>query len=329
MTALTFHYETQPLPTWIGWYAHQLPLWIHKISLAVTFGIELALPFLIFAPRRPRQFACLMFVLLQCLILLTGNYAFFNLLTMALCLTLLDDAALGKLLPERRAAIPLMPRLAHAPTRLQWPGLLAWPLATIVLCSSWVQLPEFFRLSAPRPGPVYHLYGWLVPFRSINVYGLFSIMVTNRLELVVEGSNDGLNWEEFQFQYKPGDLMARPTFVEPHQPRLDWQMWFAALSDPRHQPWFVNFCIRLLQGSPEVLALLKHNPFPQAPPRYVRAILYEYHFTDLAARRQTGAWWRRDLKRVYLPPISLTDPEKPPPGAKPEIQVRKPLRLGM
>jgi hypothetical protein len=130
-------------------------------------------------------------------------------------------------------------------------------------------------------------------------------MTTSRPEVIVEGSNDGVKWDAYEFKYKPGDLSRRPPFVAPHQPRLDWQMWFAALGDVRQNPWFANFCVRLLQGSPEVLALLERNPFPNAPPRYLRAVVCEYHFTDLATRRATGQWWRREWKGIYLPPISI------------------------
>jgi hypothetical protein len=130
-------------------------------------------------------------------------------------------------------------------------------------------------------------------------------MTTNRLEISVEGSNDRVTWVAYEFKYKPGDLIRRPVFVEPHQPRLDWQMWFAALGDYRENPWFVNFCVRLLQGRPEVLALLAYNPFPQTPPRYVRAVTYQYHFTDLATHRRTGDWWVRKPRGEYLPAISL------------------------
>ena len=146
-------------------------------------------------------------------------------------------------------------------------------------------------------------YAWLEPLRSFNSYGLFAIMTQTRPEIIVEGSNDGQNWQAYEFKYKPGDLKARPRFVAPFQPRLDWQMWFAALESPRENPWFFNFEVRLLQNSPPVLALLAHNPFPNAPPKYIRAQLYEYHFTDIATRRATGDWWRREYLGVYLPPI--------------------------
>jgi lipase maturation factor 1 len=143
------------------------------------------------------------------------------------------------------------------------------------------------------------------PFQVINSYGLFAVMTTTRPEIVIEGSNDGVNWLAYEFKYKPGDLARRPAWVAPHQPRLDWQMWFAALGDYQSDPWIVRFMARLLQGSPEVLRLLGRNPFPDAPPHYVRAMLYQYRFTSPAERKSTGAWWGRELKGVYVPAVSL------------------------
>jgi predicted DCC family thiol-disulfide oxidoreductase YuxK len=306
-TALNYHYETQPLPTWIGWYAHQLPWWFQKTSTALMFGIELVIPFLIFTPRRLRHFACGTLIVLQVFILLTGNYCFFNLLTIALCVTLLDDAAMGsvvrKLGKKCAGETPALPGPALPGWR--WPRQITVPLACMVLVLSVIQLAQTFRERVPWPAPLRGLYGWLAPFRTFNSYGLFAVMTTNRLEIIVQGSNDGTNWLDYEFKYKPGELKRRPGFVEPHQPRLDWQMWFAALGDYKQNSWFVNFCIRLLQGSPEVLGLLKRNPFGKAPPRYIRAVVYEYHFTDFATRRRTGEWWRRELKGRYLPVISL------------------------
>jgi hypothetical protein len=116
-----------------------------------------------------------------------------------------------------------------------------------------------------------------------------------------------VNWLSYEFKYKPSDVNRRPAFVAPHQPRLDWQMWFAALGNYQQNSWFASFCERLLQGSPEVLALLAKNPFPDHPPRYIRAEFYDYQFTDTAERRATSAWWKRELIGEYLPPISLRE----------------------
>jgi len=307
LTALRFHYETQPLPTWIGWYAHQFPGWVHTASAVV-------MPFLIFAPRRLRQFACVALLLLQALILLTGNYCFFNLLTISLCLLLLDDTALTRFLPGRLRTVPPLNPQPSTPNLAKWPPQITVPLACISIGISLMHLGSLSRLPIPWPRPFFAVYEWLIPFRTFNSYGLFAVMTTARPEIIIEGSNDGLSWREYEFKYKPGDVKRRPGFVEPHQPRLDWQMWFAALGSYQRNPWLMNFCGRLLQGSPEVLALLQHNPFPHAPPHYVRALRYTYHFTDPATRRSTGAWWRREQAGVYLPPLTLR--EAPPQAAR-------------
>ena len=143
------------------------------------------------------------------------------------------------------------------------------------------------------------------PFEIVNTYGLFAVMTASRPEIVIEGSNDGLTWLAYEFKYKPGDLKRRPIWVQPHQPRLDWQMWFAALESYESDPWIIHFMGRLLEGSPDVLGLLKHNPFPEAPPRYARALAYEYGFTTAAERKGNGQWWQRKLKSIYVPVVSL------------------------
>jgi hypothetical protein len=176
--------------------------------------------------------------------------------------------------------------------------------AFILLVSATETAVRLFRVRSV-PQPLLGLLQWVSPLRTINSYGLFAVMTTTRPEIVVEGSNDGLTWLPYEFKWKPGDPKRRPAFIAPHQPRLDWQMWFAALGDYRANPWFVNFLVRLAQGAPEVLALLKVNPFPEKPPRYLRAVLYEYHFTDFATRQTTGDWWRRERKGLYCPELSL------------------------
>jgi hypothetical protein len=188
---------------------------------------------------------------------------------------------------------------------LKWPIQATVPLVAIAIVISLVQFGAMFQWRVPWPKPILAVYEWLAPFRTFNSYGLFAVMTTTRPEIIIEGSDDREAWFEYRLKYKPGDLTRRPKFVAPHQPRLDWQMWFAALSDYRHDPWVINLCVRMLQGTPEVLALLDHNPFPKNPPRYVRAVLYEYHFTDFSTRHRTGAWWRRERKGDYLPELSL------------------------
>ncbi len=293
LTALQYHYETQPLPPWTAWFMHQLPTWFHFASAAFLFFAELLVPFLIFAPRRLRLSAFGILVALQALIATTGNYAFFNFLAIALCALLLDDSVFPR------------PWASHRPLRpSRWPVWVIAPLAALILLVTSVQMVSRLRHSTRWPEPITQLVRWVVPFRSANSYGLFAVMTTSRLEIIVEGSNDGSAWIAYEFRWKPGDLLRRPRFVAPHQPRLDWQMWFAALGSYEENPWFINFLARLLQGSPEVLALLKKNPFPDQPPRYLRAVLYEYRFTNSETHRRTGAWWRRERKGLYCPVLS-------------------------
>jgi lipase maturation factor 1 len=226
---------------------------------------------------------------------------------MALCLLLLDDAALRSCLPRLFGPRPstLNPQPPQSTLNLwKWPLQVTFPLACVSVIMGLMHLGGLVRQVIPWPGPILSAYVWLSPFRTFNGYGLFAVMTTTRPEIIIEGSNDGTNWLSYAFKYKPGDVKRAPRFVEPHQPRLDWQMWFAALGNYRQNLWLVTFCLRLLQGSPSVLGLLERNPFPNAPPHYIRAVLYEYRFTDIATRRKTGAWWRREKIGDYLPPIS-------------------------
>ena len=297
LTALNFHYETQPLPTWIGWYAHQLPEWLHKISVIGMFAVELVIPFLIFAPRRLRTTGCIGLIGLQVLILLTGNYCFFNLLTIALCLLLIDDVTWKGLLSKR--FMPRFQSVENSPHRYRRVCIAV--VATLLFVLSGVRFGGQLFRDVRFPD-----VAWIRPFRSVNTYGLFADMTESRPEIIVEGSNDRITWKTYRFRWKPGDLKEAPKWVAPHQPRLDWQMWFAALQGSyRNTPWFPHFIGALLQGEPEVLQLLAENPFPDAPPRYIRATLYDYHFTDLATKRAEGTWWYRERKGLYCPAVSF------------------------
>ena len=299
LTALTYHYETQPLPPWTAWYAHHLPLAFQQFSCAVMFVIEGGVPFLIAAPRRVRFAAAAAFLFLQALIALTGNYGFFNLLTIVLLVPLLDDAVW----PQRRQH----PHPEVPAARGATPRALVWPAAALLAALSLVPFADTLRLPPAWLGPLPALERALAPFRTVDRYGLFAIMTTRRPEIILEGSADGLEWKAYEFKWKAGDLARRPAFVAPHMPRLDWQLWFAALSDTPRDYWYLSFCKRVLQGSRPVLALLAANPFPETPPRFLRATLYDYHFTTPAERRATGTWWTRTERGPYGPVLMLED----------------------
>ncbi len=299
LTALRYHYETQPLPTWIAWHFHHLPLWFHRASAIVTFLVEGVVPFLIAAPRRVRFAAAATIAAHQLLVAATGNYGFFNLLTLVLCVLLLDDGVWPRALTRAGSAGK------EVPGRGAWPAWVRRPaLAAIFLLSL---VPLLVALQAPLSwlGPLPRAYELASPFRTVNHYGLFAVMTKERNEILIEGSADGVDWKAYEFPYKPGDLERRPGFVAPHQPRLDWQMWFAALVDFREVPWFLRFCEKLLLGSEPVLRLMRENPFPDSPPRYLRAVVYRYRFTDPAERRSRGAWWRRERLGLYCPVLTL------------------------
>ncbi len=291
LTALRVHYETQPLPTAIGWYAHQLPVWFQTFSCAAMFAIEIGAPFVIFTPQRFRRWAAVPLIFLQILILLTGNYGFFNWLAIGLCLILLDDACWPEILRKRFTGGQPVSAAAS-----RWRLGIQVPLALLLVA-----------LNVPTLQPFAELQDTFQPLRLVSRYGLFAVMTTERREIEIQGSADGKEWKPYLFKYKPGPTNRPPGFVAPHQPRLDWQMWFAALGDYRQNSWLILFCQRLMEGSPAVLRLLENNPFPEKPPVYVRAVMYRYRFTDGETRKLSGAWWTQERLGFYLPTISLRD----------------------
>jgi predicted DCC family thiol-disulfide oxidoreductase YuxK len=306
LTALDYHYWSQPLPTVIGWWADQSPEWFKKLSVAFCLVVEIIVPFFIWAPRRLRLFACGLLIFLQVMIAATGNYCFFNLLAIALCLLLIDDAIWRR----QRGAVQtdggtcavvshyLADRLSIYAAAIVI--VLTLPLNARLIYSAFEPEAEWSRLLGS-------VYARAEAFRIVNGYGLFRVMTKDRREIVMEGSADGIDWKPYEFKWKPGDVMRAPGWCAPHQPRLDWQMWFAALGSYRQNPWFVQTVISLLHGKPEVSALFERNPFPQSPPRYVRATLYRYRFTTAEEHRETGAWWKRQELGEYLPGVSLDD----------------------
>src|SRR5205814_2445434 len=304
LTALELHYWSQPLPTVFGWWADKSPEWFKHFSVAFCLVVEIIAPFFIWAPRRPRLIAAGLMIFLQIVIALTGNYCFFNLLTIALCLLLIDNSAVRA--PQSREALRhtrRAPRGRALPDQLRSYATIAVIILTLPI-NVWLIFTAF-RPDADWPRPLVAIYGRLQSFRIVNGYGLFRVMTKDRDEIVIEGSADGIDWLPYEFKWKPGDVMRAPGWCAPHQPRLDWQMWFAALGSSRENPWFVGLIIRLLQGSADVSRLLAYNPFPDQPPRYIRASFYRYRFTTREEHRRSGAWWRRQELGEYLPAVSL------------------------
>ncbi len=296
LTAMDYHYETQPLPTKLAYYLHKLPKSLAKLSVLGVFFIEIIVPFFIFGPEQLRITAFIFLIFFQILIILTGNYAFFNTLTITMCVVLLNDSYLSWL--------PVVPSLTSFGNPL---NLFLSAVGIILIILNVLQLVSFF---APIGKLGNAILNFQSPFCLVNSYGLFVHMTTVRYEIIVEGSEDGETWLPYEFKWKPGELNKPPRQIAPYQPRLDWQMWFAALSSARSNPWFVAFVIRLLEGSQDVLKLLKNNPFAQKPPKYIRALLYKYKFSNLKTKEQTGDWWIRELLGFYAHPIALDMVEK-------------------
>lgn len=301
LTALCIHYETQPLPTSLAWHAHQLPVRFHQVSTAVMFAIELGAPFLILGPPWAKNTAAVLFIVLMILIQLTGNYAFFNLLGIALSILLLDDRTLATVF--RWFSIEALPlKGIPCPPFTDWIALV---VALLILSLSVLPIVRLFQARVNWPGWLQSFFEFFEPFRFVNSYGLFSVMTIERPEIIVEGSDDANTRQAYEFKWKPGNVKRPPRFIAPHQPRLDWQMWFAALGFYHNHPWLHSFLIRLLEGSPSVLSLLETNPFPDKPPRYVRCIIYDYRFTNRAERRATQAYWKAERRGIYCPIVEL------------------------
>ncbi|MGI8906306.1 MAG: lipase maturation factor family protein [Candidatus Sumerlaeaceae bacterium] len=310
LTALTYHFETQPLPTWIGWFMHHGPVWFLKANTLAMYGIEIGLALLVFGPRGLRIIAASAFALLQLMILLTGNYGFFNWLTLVLCIMLLDDFvwpwSWGGKRPWMGRGGVQDDRTVRAPRK--WPRWVLVPVALVVLVVTGTEAVLQVGWQRIVPSPLIGLTAMAQPFRTLNSYGLFAVMTTTRPEITIEGSLDGKNWHAYRFKYKPGELDRRPVFCQPHMPRLDWQMWFAALGTIRRNEWLLLFQQRLLEGNRGVTALLRYDPFRGSPsPKYIRATIANYHFTDIATWRSTGRWWRSDIPQPYTPVLTLRE----------------------
>jgi predicted DCC family thiol-disulfide oxidoreductase YuxK len=306
LTALDYHYWSQPLPTVFAWWADKSPEWFKHFSVAFCLAVEIVVPFFIWAPRRLRLIAAGLMIFLQIAIAITGNYCFFNLLAIALCLLLVDDsvvAARCRGASVHRIASTATQRRGYNADRVCSYATIAIIIITLPV-NAWLIFSAFRPRMRP-PDALATLYQQLEAFRIVNGYGLFRVMTKDRCEIVLEGSADGVEWLPYEFKWKPGDVKRAPGWCAPHQPRLDWQMWFAALETPRENPWLLGIIVRLLQGSPDVNRLLAHNPFPDQPPHYIRAMFYRYRFTTVRELRETGGWWTRQELREYLPTVSV------------------------
>jgi hypothetical protein len=301
-TCLFSHYETQPVPGPLSWYFHHLPPLVHRLGVAMNHLAELVAPWLLLGPRRLRHAAAGLMALFQGILILSGNLSFLNWLTLVAVLACFDDALLARVLPARLVAAAARARAAARPPSraagATWLGLLALvavlsldPIANL-LSSRQVMNTSFDRL---------HL---------VNTYGAFGSVGRHRDEIVIEGTSDArisdaTEWREYEWKCKPGDPRRRPCLVTPYHYRLDWLIWFAAMSTPDRHPWVVTLVAKLLQNDPGALGLLAGNPFPEAPPRFVRAELYRYEFTDPGD--PGGAWWRRRRLRLWLRPLALEE----------------------
>jgi hypothetical protein len=306
LTCLDYHHETQPLPGPLSWFFHHLPRPLHRAEALANHATQLLVPFGLFAPQPVARVAGLVIVATQTWLLISGNFSWLNLITIVLAAAALDDTLLGAVLPVDP------PAALAAPAGWQQGAVIA--LAVLVAALS-------VRPARNLVGRRQLMNASFDPLRLVNTYGAFGAITRVRHEVVLEGTGDATGgpateWREYQFKAKPGDPRRRPRQVAPYHLRLDWLLWFAAMSPAAAHPWVPRLVTRLLEHDRATLKLLGHNPFPDRPPTLVRARLYRYRFTTPAERRSTGAWWSRDLVGGYLPPLRL-DPVSRGAGLEP------------
>ena len=297
LTCLDYHYETQPMPNPMSWYLHFAPHWVNKAGVLFNHFAELIVPFFLFLPQPISGIAGLITIVFQLSIIASGNLSWLNWLTLVLAFSTLDGKFLSTVISF---AGPVM----HSPGRVS-----GWVNIGVAALVAVLSIPVVLNMVSARQ--IMNLN--FNPFHLVGTYGAFGSITRPRYEVVVEGTEEAVitsstRWREYEFKGKPGDVNRMPPQIAPYHLRLDWLMWFAAMSSYEDHPWFVNFVAKLLQNDGPTLSLLRDNPFPKQPPRYVRALLYEYHFTDLEERRRTGAWWKRTLTRYYFPAVSLQTP---------------------
>jgi len=300
------YYQNGPLPTWIGWYVQHLPHKFHAFTALLTLVAELGLVFMMFLPRRWRIICFFIVTPFQIGIILTANYTFLNYLVLVLGFLLLDDGFVRSILP-RRWREPEKVEEAKAVPSGQWHyWLLPMRRVGAGVCLWWIFYATSVLLLEEIPHGAFLPDGparALERFRIANQYGLFAVMTHERYEIEFQGSNDGEAWTPYLFRYKPQDPNRAPGIYAPYQPRFEWNLWFASLGSGRQNLWVLQTEIRLLKGSPTVLSLFANNPFPRGAPQKVRAMIYQYWFTDMETKRRTGAWWRRKLLGLYALPV--------------------------
>jgi hypothetical protein len=302
LTCLKYYFETQPIPNSLSWYFHWLPDRVHRAGVIVNHVAELGVPFAYFAPQPIAGIAGLVTIVFQLTLIVSGNLSWLNWLTLVLCIPTLDDRWFSwlRITPPALQVAPLAQRI----------GIYAVVVLVVVMSVR----PIANMLS---PGQLMN-YSFN-PLHLVNTYGAFGSITRTRNEIVIEGADDAVltaatTWREYEFKGKPGDPSRIPPQIAPYHLRLDWLMWFAAMSSPSEHPWFTALIIKLLEGDRATLGLLRTNPFPDHAPRYVRALYYEYRFTTRDERRRTGRWWNRQLVGVYFGPASLraTDQRREP-----------------
>ncbi|HET8550278.1 MAG TPA: lipase maturation factor family protein [Bryobacteraceae bacterium] len=298
MSCLDYHYETQPMPNPLSWFLHWGPVWTHQAGVWFNHFAELVAPFGYFLPQPIASITGIVTVVFQGTIFASGNLSWLNALTIVLAIPMLDDRSLGWLLPLRAPEL-------HAPGL---PHTIA--LGAVSVLVLWLSIDPIRNMLSPRQ----IMNTTFNPFHLVGTYGAFGSITKTRYEVVVEGTEEAVltpstKWRAYEFRGKPTDIGRLPPQVAPCHLRLDWLMWFAAMTDYYDHPWFVHFIAKLLANDKPTLSLLRSNPFPAQPPRYVRAQLYEYHFTNPQERRRTGQWWNREFSRPYFPAVSLQTPE--------------------
>jgi hypothetical protein len=297
LTCMDFHHETQPMPNPLSWFFHKLPKSLHRIETVGNFVAQLVLPFGLFLPQPFATVAAILMVLTQLYLVVSGNYAWLNWVTIVVMTAAIADPVLQSVVP-----IATTPAEAFAATPA-WFTIAGVALTLLVVMLSWFPVRN---LLSPRQA----MNASFDPFRLVNTYGAFGSVSRVRDEVVIEGTDAdsidaGTAWREYEFKGKPGDVRRLPRQYAPYHLRLDWLMWFLPLSSRYGERWFVPFLVKLLEGDRQTLALLGGNPFPDRPPRFVRALLYRYRFTSWRERRDTGAWWARSLVGELVQPIRL------------------------